>query len=85
MAVLALASQLGFDGVEACLVADPSLEHHITEVELLGPDTGGPRYSLLLRRTSPAGVGAITSTATLDTFLDSMIQAQGAGPGLHLR
>ena len=55
MAVLAMASQLGFDSVEAALVADPSLEHHITEVSLLGPDTGGPRYSLDLIRTSPAG------------------------------
>jgi predicted dinucleotide-utilizing enzyme len=85
MAVLAMASELGFDRVHARLVADPSLEHHITEVELLGPAGGGPRYSLLLRRSAPAGAGAVTSTATLDTFLESMRRARGAGSGVHLR
>ena len=83
MAALAMASELGFDAVEAQLVADPSLEHHITEVTLLGPETGGPRYSLEMRRTSPAAVGAISSKATLDTFLSSTIGARDRGDGVH--
>jgi len=83
MAVLAMASELGFDAIEARLVADPSLEHHITEVMLLGPETGGPRYSLELCRTSPAAVGAVSSTATLDTFLSSTIAARDRGDGVH--
>jgi len=83
MAVLAMASELGFDAIEARLVADPTLLHHITEVTLLGPETGGPRYSLELRRTSPAAVGAVSSTATLDTFLSSTIDARGRGDGVH--
>ena len=37
MAVLAMAAGLSFDEVEATLVADLALEHHITEVTLLGP------------------------------------------------
>jgi len=83
MAALAMASELGFDAIEARLLADPELEHHITEVVLLGPDTGGPRYSLELRRTSPAAVGAVSSTATLDTFLASTIAAVNQGDGIH--
>jgi predicted dinucleotide-utilizing enzyme len=83
MAVLAMASELGFDAIEARLVADPSLEHHITEVVLLGPETGGPRYSLELCRSSPAAVGAVSSSATLDTFLSSTIAAHGCGDGVH--
>ena len=83
MAVLALASQLGFDSVRAKLVADPSLEHHITSVRLLGHDSGGPRYSLDLVRKAPAGAGAVTSIATLSTFAASMLGAHGRGAGVH--
>ncbi|MEE2830298.1 MAG: aspartate dehydrogenase domain-containing protein [Myxococcota bacterium] len=83
MAVLALASQLGFDAVRARLVADPSLQHHITSVRLLGHDNGGPRYSLDLIRKAPAGAGAVTSTATLTTFATSMLEAHGQGSGVH--
>jgi len=64
-------------------VADPSLEHHITEVRLLGPETGGPRYCLELIRSSPAGAGAVTSSATLTTFASSMTSARGRGAGVH--
>ena len=83
MAVLALASGLGFDQIEAKLIADPLLEHHITTVELFGPRSHGSRYKLTLMRESPAGIGAVTSSATLMTFLDSMIAANGLGSGLH--
>lgn len=83
MAVLALASGLGMDKVQALLIADTSLEHHITEVSLYGAGEPNARYSLDLIRKSPAGAGAVTSSATFDTFLASMIRATGQGPGLH--
>lgn len=83
MAVLAMASELGFDAVQASLVANPVLEHHITEVKLLGPDDGGPRYCLTLNRESPAGAGAVTSTATLTSFLTSALGSQGRGDGVY--
>jgi len=85
MAVLALASQLGFDKVQATLIANPALDHHITEVLLLGPKTMGPRFSLSLVRESPAGVGAVTSKATFTSFFRSMLASQGAGDGIHFR
>ncbi len=83
MAVLALSSGLGMDQVQATLIADSTLEHHITEVSLYGAGNPNTRYSLDLIRKSPAGAGAVTSSATFDTFLASMIRATGHGAGLH--
>jgi aspartate dehydrogenase len=83
MAVLALSSELGFDRLHASLIADPSLNHHITEVGLYGPGTKEERFSLELQRRSPAGAGAVTSTATLTTFLISILKARGMGAGVH--
>lgn len=85
MAVLAMSSELGFDNVQAKLIADTSLEHHITEVSLMGPVQNGQRYSLDLIRKSPAGAGAVTSSATFYSFLRSMRRSQGLGPGVHFR
>ena len=85
MAVFAMASRLGFDEIQAQLIADPTLEHHITAVALLGPDDGGPRYSLDLVRRSPAGPRAVTSTATLSSFAASMIRSCGGGDGVFYR
>ena len=85
MAVFALASKIGFDDVEAILVADPSLDYHVIEIEIFGPSNAGKRFQLDIQRVSPAGAGAITSEATLSSFLDSMLLSHGAGPGLHFR
>ena len=85
MAVLSMASECGFDHVQATLIADTNLEHHITEVSLLGPLRNGQRYSLDLIRKSPAGAGAVTSSATFHSFLRSMKQSKNAGPGVHFR
>ena len=82
MAVLAMASGLGFDAVEACFVVDPSLDVHITEVELLGPPAS-PRYSLALRRVNPAARGAVTGSATVRSFVRSVVRASGRGSGIH--
>ena len=83
MAVLALASGLGMDRLHATLIADATLEHHITEVSLYGSGEPHERYSLDLIRKSPAGAGAVTSSATFDSFLASMLRATGRGCGLH--
>jgi predicted dinucleotide-utilizing enzyme len=83
MAVLALSSGLGMDRVHATLIADPRLEHHITEVSLFGEGPPESRYSLDLIRRSPAGAGAVTSSATFDSFLASMVRAHGKGTGVH--
>ena len=83
MAVLALSSGLGFDNLQAQLVADTTLEHHITEVSLFGPGTADKRFSLELVRKSPAGVGAVTSSATFDSFLRSLKAAHQKGTGIH--
>ena len=83
MAVLALASGLGMDNVHATLIANPQLEHHITEVSLFGSGSPDKRYSLELIRKSPAGAGAVTSSATFDSFLSSMLKAYGKGSGIH--
>ena len=85
MAVLAMASGLGFDRTAACLVADEGLSHHVTELGLQGPGTREERYSLELVRRSPAGAGAVTSTATLTSFLRSVAGARDAGNGVHFR
>ena len=84
MAVLAMATGLSFEDVEATLVADPSLEHHITEVTLRGPDNGGPRFELFLKRSSPAGAGAVTSSATFDSFWKTLTGALTEGEGVKL-
>ena len=83
MAVLALASGLGFDTLWARLVVNPYLKHHVTEVTLIGPPGAGPRFSLEIRRKSPAGTTHVTSSATFHSFLDSLQSARGKGPGLH--
>lgn len=84
MAVLAMATGLSFWEVEATLVADPSLEHHITEVTLRGPDDGKPRFELFLKRSSPAGAGAVTSSATFDSFWKTLLGALESGEGVKL-
>ena len=84
MAVLAMATGLSFSEVEATLIADPSLEHHITEVTLRGPDDGKPRFELYLRRSSPAGAGAVTSSATFDSFWKTLVGALEPGEGVKL-
>jgi len=83
MAVLALSSGIGMDNVQATLIANPNLNHHITEVSLYGPGSPEERFSLDLIRKSPAGAGAVTSSATFDTFLMSMLRAHGQKSGIH--
>ena len=58
-----IASNLGFDGVQACLIADASLhDRHIVEIELTGPETRIDENNQLAFhsktiRTNPAELG----------------------------
>lgn len=81
MAALALASGLGFDRVHATLVADPALEHHVTRVQLVGPDQGGARFSLEMIRRNPATPGALTGQATFRSFARSLSRTYEERPG----
>lgn len=86
MAILAMSSELGFDQVQARLVAEPGLEYHITEVNLWGPEPQeGGRYCLELKRINPAAKGAVTGNATYQSFWNSVCRAHGGGDGVHFR
>lgn len=86
MAVLALASGLGLDAVDARLVVDPELTAHVVEVALEGPPNAhGDRFRLDLARYNPADPGAVTGSATYASFFASLLRAHGAGDGIHFR
>lgn len=86
MAAAALAAHnLGFDGVQGCLIADPKLiDWHIVEVEVTGPEVAGNSFQVKTVRMNPANPGVVTGTATYASFLSSMVRAEGKGPGVHL-
>ena len=85
-----IASNLGFDGVQGCLIADASLDdRHIVEIELTGPETKiGENKQLGFHaktiRTNPAQLGAVTGTATLLSFVSSIKRAKGRTSGIHV-
>ncbi|KAK8752230.1 hypothetical protein OTU49_012626 [Cherax quadricarinatus] len=86
MAVAAMAAHnLGFDGVQGCLISNPLLtDWHIVEVEVTGPEVAGKNFTVKTIRSNPASVGAVTGTATYASFLSSMVRAGGQGAGVHL-
>jgi len=83
MAVAALAaSSLGFDGVQARLVADRSLDSHVILIEAIG--VGDPPLRIMTERINPAKPGAVTGNATYGSFLSSILSAaKGSGNGFH--
>jgi len=86
MACAAMAAHtLGFDGTIGRLVCDRDLETHEVEIEALGHPNpkSGARFQLHVCRSSPAPPGAVTSTATYGSFLESMRKAHGRGNGVH--
>jgi len=85
MACAALAGHnLGFDKVQACLVADKKLESHNIDIEVSGPEKGeGNTFKVSTARFNPAKKGAVTGSATYDSFLSSMLAASGRGSGVH--
>lgn len=85
MAAAALAAHnLGFDKAQGCIVADPSLEAHIVEVDVFGPGEVQNEFTVKTVRHNPAAVGAVTGNATYASFLSSLLGAHSQGPGLHL-
>ncbi|NXG86660.1 ASPD dehydrogenase, partial [Stercorarius parasiticus] len=74
MAAAAVAApRLGFDGVHACLVADPSVpDWHIVEVEVTSVGEEGRALSVTSTRRTPAARGAVTGSATRHAFWSSL-------------
>ncbi|XP_041377279.1 putative L-aspartate dehydrogenase isoform X2 [Gigantopelta aegis] len=88
MAAASLAAHnLGFDGVQGSIVADPNLpDWHIVEVEVWGPGDkeSGKAFHCKTVRRNPALIGNVTGSATYASFLSSMLNACNKGPGVHL-
>ena len=87
MAAAAIAANnLGLDKVIGRLVSDPNLpDWHIVEVEVFGPTNSlGNQFAVKSVRSNPADPGAVTGSATYNSFLSSIIRAQGKGSGVHL-
>uniref|UniRef100_A0A8C4VC90 Aspartate dehydrogenase domain-containing protein n=1 Tax=Falco tinnunculus TaxID=100819 RepID=A0A8C4VC90_FALTI len=82
MAAAAVAApHLGFDGVQACLVADPSVpDWHIVEVEVTSVGDKGRALSVTSIRRNPAAPGAVTGSATRHSFWSSLLGSQGHPP-----
>lgn len=85
MAAAALAAHtLGFDGVQAVLVADRSLRSHDTTVEVVGAAPGSDLpCKITTTRVNPAADGAVTGNATYASFFRSLTRATGRGAGVH--
>ncbi|KYO39899.1 aspartate dehydrogenase domain-containing protein [Alligator mississippiensis] len=81
------APSLGFDQVQGCLIADPSLpDCHVVEVEVTGL-TSGPgdqAFTVTSSRRNPAFPGAVTGSATFVAFWSSLLACQGHGGCIHL-
>ncbi|NXK46085.1 ASPD dehydrogenase, partial [Chauna torquata] len=75
MAAAAVAApSLGFDGVQARLVADPSVpDWHIVEVEVTSAGDKGRVLRVTSTRRNPAAPGAVTGDATRDAFWSSLL------------
>ncbi|XP_074786148.1 aspartate dehydrogenase domain-containing protein [Athene noctua] len=86
MAAAAVAApHLGFDGVCACLVADPSVpDWHIVEVEVTSVGDGGRALSVTSTRRNPAVQGAVTGDATRHVFWSSLRACKGHGGCVQL-
>jgi hypothetical protein len=92
MAAAAIAARnLGFDGVRAVLISDPSLTAHIVEIEVEGkPFPDGQKFSCKTVRYNPAAPGAVTGNATYASFFASLkiaaasCQGGRGRAGLHM-
>ena len=92
MAAAAMAApSLGFDGVQARLIADRRLESHVVTVEAVGPSPGttddgveAPPFRVVTTRDNPALPGAVTGSATFGSFLSSLLRARGHETGVYM-
>lgn len=85
MAAAAVAAHtLGFDKVRGVLIADSALDAHVITVDARGhPRKNGTCFRAVSTRYNPAKHGAVTGSATYDTFISSMMRATGRGGGIH--
>ena len=83
MAAAAIAaSNLGFDGVSAKLIANPALITHEITIHAKGfPAHDGSCLSVITARSNPSPVGAVTGAATFASFLSSMLAVATVSPG----
>ncbi|XP_066845491.1 aspartate dehydrogenase domain-containing protein isoform X2 [Anser cygnoides] len=85
VAAAVAAPSLGFDGVRACLVADPSVpDWHVVEVEVTSVGDEGRALSVTSTRRNPAAPGAVTGAATRDAFWSSLLACRGHGGCVQL-
>ena len=87
-AAIAAWSSVGMDGATAVVIADSGLEKMVISVHLEGArNAQGQCLSLDVHRESPAAKdGAVTSPATVTSFLNSLLKVAGNAPrgdGLH--
>lgn len=65
---------LGFDNVRGVLISDPKDHlHHMITFEVTGPSVDGREFKVITTRKSPSASGAVTSSATFDSFLASIL------------
>ena len=85
MAAAALAAHtLGFDKTHGELIVDSSLDAHVITVDARGhPRSDGSYFRAVSTRHNPAQHGAVTGSATLVSFVSSMVGANGRGRGIH--
>ncbi|XP_065831226.1 aspartate dehydrogenase domain-containing protein-like [Oscarella lobularis] len=87
MAAAAIAAHnLGFGEVCGSLVANPSLDCHITQIDVYGPrdSSSGEQFHVRTTRSNPAPIGRLTGSGTYASLLSSMLAARGKGKGVHL-
>ncbi|XP_037545495.1 putative L-aspartate dehydrogenase [Nematolebias whitei] len=82
MAAAAMAAgTLGFTGVQGEIVSDTELrDYHIVEVEVTGSDG----FSVHTVRRNPARLGAVTGSATYQSFWNSLLICKGHGGRVYL-
>ncbi|KAM9843633.1 aspartate dehydrogenase domain-containing protein [Aulostomus maculatus] len=82
MAAAAVAAgTLGFSGVQGEIVSDTALrDFHVVEVEVTGPDG----FSVHTVRRNPAKLGAVTGSATYNSFWNSLLVCKGHGGRVYL-
>ncbi|KAM3863575.1 aspartate dehydrogenase domain-containing protein [Diretmus argenteus] len=82
MAAAAVAAgTLGFPGVQGEIVSDTALsDYHVVEVEVTGADG----FSVHTVRRNPAKLGAVTGSATYNSFWHSLLVCKGHGGRVYL-